>query len=310
MTDQMDNQVDDHYAYVGLGAMGYGMASNIRQKIPSSSVLYIYDVHRPACDKFVSEFRQFGPIFIAKSVKEAAANSKVLISSLPSIEAVRQVFLDEADGLIAAPADPERLILETSTNGSSLARELSTRLAEAQRGTFVDTPVSGGSTASAAGKLSFMIGHAEPNPSDLLGLRLQKVLSMMGDPQKLFWCGKIGAGLAAKISNNYISCTVFLIVAEAMAIGVRSGIDPKLLREVIHNSSGQTFMGDIISTVPISHLKGGFPVNLMIKDVGLGVAVGNETGVAPTMALTALDIWKKYAEDPSIVSQDGFVNDA
>jgi len=135
-------------------------------------------------------------------------------------------------------------------------------------------------------------------------------LSMMGDPQKLFWCGKIGAGLAAKISNNYISCTVFLIVAEAMAIGVRSGIDPKLLREVIHNSSGQTFMGDIISTVPISHLKGGFPVNLMIKDVGLGVAVGNETGVAPTMALTALDIWKKYAEDPSIVSQDGFVNDA
>jgi 3-hydroxyisobutyrate dehydrogenase-like beta-hydroxyacid dehydrogenase len=166
----------------------------------------------------------------------------------------------------------------------------------------------GGSAAANTGKLSFMIGHTKPEQSDSTGLRIQKVLTMMSDPEKCFWCGKIGAGLAAKISNNYISCTVFLVVAEALAIGVRSGIDPKLLQEVIHNSSGQTFMGDIISKAPSSQLKGGFPVNLMIKDVGLGVDVGNETGVIPRMALTALDIWKKSAEDPSIIYQDGFSN--
>jgi len=305
---QVTDEMADSYAFVGLGAMGYGMASNIRQKIPSSSVFYIYDVYQPACDRFISEFGKFGPIVVAKSVKEAAGNAKVLISSLPSTEAVLQVLLDETNGLIAAPVDPERLILETSTNASSVARDLSAKIAEAQRGTLVDTPVSGGQSASLAGKLSFMIGHAEPNPSDPLGLRLEKVLTMMGDSKKLFWCGKTGAGLAAKISNNYIACTIYLVIAEAMAIGVRSGIDPKLLRDVIHNSSGQSFMGDIISTVPSAHLKGGFPVNLMLKDVGLGVAVGKETGVEPTMALAALDIWKKSVEDPSIVNTDGFVN--
>lgn len=153
-----------------------------------------------------------------------------------------------------------------------------------------------------------MVGYTKPEITDSIGLRIEKVLEMMGDPKKCFWCGKIGSGLAAKISNNYISCTVYLVVAEAMAIGVRSGIDPKLLREIIHNSSGQTFMGDIISNVPSAKLSGpnGFPVHLMIKDVGLGVDVGNATGVEPRMGLAALDIWKKAADDPSIINLDGF----
>lgn len=122
--------------------MGFGMASNIRQKIPSSSVLYIYDVYRPTCDRFISEYSKFGPIEVAKSVKDAAANTKVLISSLPSSAAVREVYLDDANGLIAAPVDPERLILETSTIESSLARELSEKLAAAQSGVYIDTPIS------------------------------------------------------------------------------------------------------------------------------------------------------------------------
>jgi len=297
-----------NYAFVGLGAMGYGMASNIRKKIPSSSVLYIYDVARPACDKFVSEFGQFGRIEIAQSVREAASNANVFISSLPSMEVVRKVYLDDGNGVLAAPTDPDRLLLESSTNETALAREISEKLAVASKGIYVDTPVSGGSPASVAGKLSFMIGHTKPDESDSLGLRIRNVLSLMGEPHKLFWCGKIGAGLAAKISNNYISCTVFLIVAEALALGVRNGIDPKLLQEVIHNSSGQTFMGDILSSVPKSKLGGGFPVNLMIKDISLGIDVGEKTGVNPRMAITALDIWKQAAEDPSIIYDDGFCN--
>jgi len=302
--------MDGHYAFVGLGAMGFGMASNIRQKMPSSSVLFIYDVYRPACDKFVSELSKFGPIEIAQSVKEAAANAKVLISSVRSTSDVRQVYLDDVVGVIAAPADPDRLILECSTIESSAAREVAEKLAAAKVGVYVDTPVSGGAPAAVGGKLSFMIGHTKPEQSDPIGLRIQNVLTMMGEPRKLFWCGKIGAGLAAKISNNYISCTVFLVVAEAMAIGVRSGIDRKLLQEVIHNSSGQTFMGDILNSVPRDQLQGrnGFPVELMLKDLGLGVDVGNETGVIPRMALTALDTWKKAAEDINYINQDGFYN--
>jgi len=298
------------YAFFGLGAMGFGMATNIRQKIPSSSTLYVYDVNSAACDKFVSELSKFGPIVVAKSVKDAAARAKVVISSLPSLAAVDSVYLDNTTGVIAAPVDPDRLILETSTIASSSAREFAEKLASANSGTYIDTPVSGGVPGALAGKLSFMVGHTKPDESDALGLRIQKVLAMMGEPPKSFWCGKLGAGLAAKISNNYISCTVFLVVAEAMAIGVRSGIDIKLLQQVIHSSSGQTFMGDIVSNVPRSKLMGpnGFPVNLMIKDVGLGVNVGNETGVEPRMALAALDIWKSWEKDPSYLNGDGFID--
>ncbi|KAI9836023.1 MAG: hypothetical protein M1819_001634 [Sarea resinae] len=307
----MATEMEGHFAFVGLGAMGFGMASNIRQKMASSSVLFICDIHRPACDRFVSEFSQFGPIEIVPSAKEAAANAKVFISSLPSTAVIRKVYLDDADGVIAAPADPHRLILESSTTDVSSARGVAEQLAAAHAGCYVDTPVSGGAQASTAGKLSFMIGHLKPEESDAMGRRLERILTMMGEPRKLFWCGRLGAGLAAKISNNYISCTVFLVVAEALAIGVRSGIDPKLLQEVIHNSSGQTFMGDIVSNVPRTELQGrnGFPIHLMIKDVGLGIDVGNETGVTPRMALAALEIWKEAAEDPDFINHDGFRND-
>jgi 3-hydroxyisobutyrate dehydrogenase-like beta-hydroxyacid dehydrogenase len=305
--------------------MGYGMASNIRQKMPSSSVLFIVDVYRPVCDKFIAEFSRFGRIEIAQSVKEATANAKVIISSLPSITDVCKVYLDEDDGCIAAPADPDRLILECSTIESSSAREIANKLTAAKSGFYVDTPASvccdertisspnndrsqGGSPAAAGGKLSFMIGHTKPEQPDSISVQIQRVLEMMGEASKLFWCGRVGAGLAAKISNNYVACSVFLIVAEALAIGVRSGIDPKLLQQVIHNSSGQTFMGDIIASVPKDKLLGrnGFPINLMIKDLGLGVGVANEIGVTPRMALGALSIWKEAAEDPDILNTDGF----
>jgi 3-hydroxyisobutyrate dehydrogenase len=122
--------------------MGFGMAGNIRKKIPSSSILYICDVYRPACDRFISEFKQFGPIEIAESAKEAAANAKVFISSLPSSADVHKVYLDDTNGLIAAPADSDRLILETSTIESSSARKISDKLATVKSGFYVDTPIS------------------------------------------------------------------------------------------------------------------------------------------------------------------------
>lgn len=122
--------------------MGFGMASNIRKKMPSSSILYILDVNRPACERFVSEMSQFGPIEIVETAKEAASNAKVFISSLPSIAAVQTVYLDETNGVAAAPTDPERLCLETSTASSSSARDISEKLAQLKGGIYIDTPIS------------------------------------------------------------------------------------------------------------------------------------------------------------------------
>lgn len=122
--------------------MGYGMASNLRKQIPLSSTLFVYDVYRPLCDKFKIEFGGYGPIEIKGSIKETVEYAQVLVSSLPSLEAICEVYLDEATGVLAANPNPGRLVLDTSTMKQSSAAELAQQLAEAKAGFYVDAPVS------------------------------------------------------------------------------------------------------------------------------------------------------------------------
>ena len=161
-----------------------------------------------------------------------------------------------------------------------------------------------------------MIGHRRPseNVSTVrMAVLVNHVLKMLGNPNKFFWCDKLGAGLAAKISNNYISCTILLVIAEAMAMGIRNGIDPALLQDVIHNSSGQSFMGDHVNPVPgvVPHApssnnwKLGFKTQMMSKDIGLGIDAAKRVGISPTMAEAAIEVWKRAAEDPRCIDRDG-----
>ena len=127
---------------VGLGAMGFAMAGNIRQKIPSSSTLYVYDVFQPTCERFVDEFKARGRVEIVKSPKEAASRAGVIISIVPTGNNVRQVYLDEKEGVIAGPKNPNRIILECSTIDSATARDVGEALMKADAGLYTDTPVS------------------------------------------------------------------------------------------------------------------------------------------------------------------------
>lgn len=122
--------------------MGYAMASNIRKKMPSSSTLYVYDVYRPSCERFASEYSATGPIVISDSVRDAAARAKTIVSIVPTADNVRQVFLDPVTGLVAAPPYPDRLILECSTIDAASARQVGATLAVSQHGHYIDTPVS------------------------------------------------------------------------------------------------------------------------------------------------------------------------
>jgi 3-hydroxyisobutyrate dehydrogenase-like beta-hydroxyacid dehydrogenase len=126
--------------------MGYPMAASIRRKTPSSSTLYIYDIHLPSCERFITEFSSHGPIETVSSPKEAASKSQVLVSIVPGAKDVEKVYLDPVDGVIAASAagndGKERLMLECSTIDSATTRRVGIKLAEAGQGRYVDTPVS------------------------------------------------------------------------------------------------------------------------------------------------------------------------
>lgn len=157
-----------------------------------------------------------------------------------------------------------------------------------------------------------MIGCIEPSTGIQIHPHLIPTMTMMGTPSKFFFCGKLGAGLAAKISNNYLSGTILLASAEAMAIGIKSGIDRHLLYKVIHNSTGQSFMCDHVNPVPgvVEHApasrnyEGGFKSQMMVKDMTLGVDAAAAVGIRASTGLAALELYKESAVDPRCIDRD------
>ncbi|POR33571.1 Uncharacterized protein TPAR_06266 [Tolypocladium paradoxum] len=302
--------------FIGLGAMGYGMASNIRKKMPKDGVLYIFDVDLSVCHKFKEEFGGYGKVEIVDNAKEAAENSAGVVSVLPSAAIVRDTFLNETTGIIASKKNGERLLLECSTIDSSSAQSIGRQVVAAMSGVYIDGPVSGGAPGATSGTLSFMLGHPKPgpNPSTAEKCLLGMVL-MMGHPQKLFWCGELGSGTTAKIVNNYLSGTILLANCEAMALGVRAGLDPKLLFEVVSNSTGQSFMFSNVNPVPglspdapaSRDYQGGFREPMMIKDMTLAIDAAEAVGVNPSLAKAARYVYREASEDPYCAQRDATV---
>lgn len=155
-----------------------------------------------------------------------------------------------------------------------------------------------------------MIGH--PNDSSKATDRIRSVVSMMGNPDKIFFCGDIGSGLAAKISNNYLAGSFNVAISQAMSIGIRSGVDKQMLFDVIRNSSGQSWMLEnhqpvpgLVATAPSSRgYEPSFRHRLMMKDIGLGIQAAREVGIEPTIAETALQMYERAANDEEVKDLD------
>ncbi|KAF2104423.1 putative 3-hydroxyisobutyrate dehydrogenase [Rhizodiscina lignyota] len=299
-------------SFIGIGNMGWGMALNVRRKMPKNATLFIHDINLDACERFkkvAAEEVKSGSVEIVKTSKEAAESANTVISIVPASKHVKAVYLTPGSGVIAASPSDKRLILECSTIDSETTREVGKALMDAGIGTYVDTPVSGGTGGAAAGILAFMLGCFE---TDSFATRVKDNVAMMGDPKKTFCCGKLGTGLAAKISNNYLSGCFNLAIAQSMAIGIRQGVDPKVLHEVIKASSGMSWMGTNKQPVPgidpkfpsSNDYKPGFRVELMIKDLTLGSNSGKAVGINPTMADTALETYHKANEDDRCRDRD------
>lgn len=172
----------------------------------------------------------------------------------------------------------------------------------------------GGVPAAENGTLSMLIGH--PPPSDTThSKRLAETLSLIGSPSKFFYLNTLGAGLTAKIANNYLSGTILLATAEALAIGVKHGLDPSALYSVIRSSTGQSWMCDHVMPIPNvqteywvpsnSGYKPGFKTQMMLKDLGLGIESAKQAEIEPTMAKAALEVWERASRDKRCVDRDG-----
>lgn len=285
--------------------MGFQMAGNVRKKMAESATLHIFDVNNAACQRFVEKFSDFGSIIIASSSREVACSSTTVISMLPMDQHVRAVYLDKEAGVIAAPTDPGRLILECSTIGITTAQEVGEQIQKAGLGTYVDTPVSGGVGGAEAGTLSFFCGHSGAIDTEAVAKRIRHTVAWMGASERIHFCGHLGAGLASKIVNNYIGLSNIAVAAQGMAFGLRHGIDKDILYKCIKGSSGDSWVMDFAQPAPgivakcasSNGFRAGFTPRLCVKDITMGIKAAQQVGIDATMGEVAVKMFEKADQD-------------
>ena len=198
--------------FVGLGNMGYGMARNVAR----TALVSAFDGDVAIGPKLAAEV---GRVEAAADVAGAARGADAVVTSLPSNDAVRAVYLGPG-GVLEALA-PGSACLDTSTVDPAVSREVAAAAA-AKHITFLDAPVSGGVPAADAGTLTFMVGG---DAADVDAAR--PLLESMG--ARVIHCGGVGAGGVAKLCNNLVLAISMLGVSEATNLGDRLGVSPAAL---------------------------------------------------------------------------------
>ena len=263
-----------HIAFIGLGNMGAPMAGNL---LKAGYDVTVFDLVEPAMQQLESEGAK-----MAGSAAEAVRGADVIISMLPAGSHVRGLYLGQAGqaGLFEA-LEAIPLVIDTSTIAPEDARVVSE--AARQRGiAFLDAPVSGGVGGAKAGTLTFIVGGTETAFA-----QAHPVLEAMG--KNIFHAGDAGAGQVAKICNNMLLGILMSGTAEALALGVRNGLDPATLSEIMKQSSGGNWALNVYNPWPgvmenapaTKDYQGGFLVDLMMKDLGLAweLALGSTSPI-------------------------------
>ncbi|KAI1352894.1 3-hydroxyisobutyrate dehydrogenase, variant [Xylaria sp. FL0043] len=295
------------YGFIGIGQMGWGMAMNLRQKIPKEAQMVICDISEDRRNKFVQEVESKGAtVTVANSPKEVAEQSDVVITMLPKGLHVREVFTNKETGLLAASLRETPIhFIDCSTIETATSVEIGAEVARSKLGTFIDAPVSGGPNGANAGTLAIMVGGSEED-----GEWAEPILRMMG--KNIFHCGPLSAGLATKQINNYLSSVCTVGVCEAMNMGVKYGLDPKKLADVINVSSGRCYnsldqnpvKGVTPTAASAKDFEGGFSVELCKGVLDMAVALGEQVGAKTILSDRVLAIYDKALKDERTRGRD------
>jgi 3-hydroxyisobutyrate dehydrogenase len=273
-------------AFIGLGNMGGPMAVNL---VKAGHEVTVFDLMPEAC----AQLREAGAA-VAETTAAAVEGVDYVISMLPAGKHVAGVYLGD-EGVLAR-IDPSVTVLDCSTIDAATAREVGEAAAAMGIG-FMDAPVSGCGAAAAGGTLAFMCGGAaETFP------KAEQVLSAMG--KNIFHAGPAGAGQVAKACNNMLLAIHMIGTTEALEMGARNGLDPKVLSEIMLASSGRNWSLEVYNPFPgvmesapaCNDYKPGFMVDLMVKDLGLAMEVAQQSGVSNAMGQLASELYKAHQQ--------------
>ena len=249
--------------FIGTGNMGNPMAANL---IKAGHQVTVHDLRREAATNLLEMGANW-----ADSPKEAVPGSEVVFTSLPVPRDVEAVVLGE-NGILEG-ASSGQVFFDLSTNSPTMVRRLHDECA-ARGVTLMDSPVSGGTYGAAAGTLAVMVGGDKATFD-----RFKPTLDAIGT--HVVYCGGIGNGAVCKICNNLMSMGTGALLAEALTLGVKAGVDLATLADVINNSTGGSKR--LADKFPRFLFKGnfepGFATALAAKDVRLATDLGREYGI-------------------------------
>lgn len=248
--------------FVGIGKMGTPMAGRL---IDAGYAVVAHDLDRDAVAELTAKGATSG-----NSAKEVADRSDIVIASLPSPQVLEAVALSEGGILQGSRA---KLFIDISTTGPRVAAKVASAL-KAKGIVMVDAPVSGGLKGARNGTLAVMIS----GPTAACE-RAMPVLKVFG---KIFMMGETpGAAQTMKLANNLLAAAALAVSSEAVVMGVKAGLDPKTMIDVINASSGRNSATE--DKFPKSVLPRtfdfGFATGLSFKDVRLCVDEAEAMGV-------------------------------
>lgn len=169
---------------------------------------------------------------------------ETIITVLPEPSHVQSVMTDIMEQPpLTSTSGQTRLFIDCSTIDPLTSRSIASDMLHSSHGVFVDAPMSGGVVGAQAATLTFMLGA----PADMVK-RIEATLFMMG--RSVHHCGDRGAGLSAKLANNYLLAVMNIATAEAMNLGIKCGLDPKVLARLINASTGRNWCSEANNPVP------------------------------------------------------------
>jgi len=261
--------------FIGLGNMEQPMA---RRLIDAGHKLVVYDTRNDAVAPLVALGAQ-----LASSPADVADRVETVMASLPSLQISEKVATGEG-GVIHGKRI--KRFIDLSTTGSSVAAKIAAALAK-KNIVQIDSPVSGGVGGATKGTLAVMVS----GPKSEIDL-VKNVLAVFG---KVFVIGeKPGMAQTMKLANNFLSATAMAATSEAIAMGVKAGLDPAVMIDVINAGSGRTTASD--QKFPQSILPRtfdyGFATALMLKDVRLCFDEAKGFSVPNAVMRAVLDQWE------------------
>ena len=248
--------------FVGLGAMGGAMAGYL---VKSGYAVTGYDV---SAERLEAAAR--AGVTRAGSAALAAGAADVVLSSLPHPAAVRDAYL--GGGGIVAAARSGATLIDLSTVDPDTWKDVAR--AAGERGlACLDAPVSGGPAEAGSGRLVFLVG-GEAAVLD----RCRPILATLGS--EIHHVGPLGSAQVVKIVNNVMTMGNVAVAAEAMVLGVKAGLDPKRLFDILSTSGGRShhFLKRF-PNVLAGDFAPRFSIALSRKDLGLAARLAESLGV-------------------------------